>query len=380
MNYIPRAITPRIEDAHRHYPVITITGPRQAGKSTLCRHIFPDYKYVNLERIAIRSVASNDPQGFLESLGNYAIIDEVQHVPELLSEIQVMVDENRDRRYILTGSSNFSLLNIVSQSLAGRSALFTLLPFSFDEIRPGIIDRPIEEIAYQGFYPGVLVNGIPPQDFYDNYYNTYVERDLRDLLRVSNLLKFDMFVRMLALRVGAEFNASALSREVGVSAVTISEWLSILVTSYIIFELPPYYANPNKRLTKNKKIYFHDTGLLCSLLGIESPLNINNPTLWGAIFENLAVSSLVKKNLNEGKRSNLYFYRENRGIEVDVVEQNNHNSVHLYEIKSGKTLQADYAANMKKLAAQLDVPVEYSVIYNGESIPPLAINVRDIRQ
>ncbi len=378
MNYIPRAITPRIEDAHKHYPVITITGPRQAGKSTLCRHLFPDYQYVNLERIALRSIASNDPQGFLESLGDYVIIDEVQHVPELLSEIQVMVDENRDRRYILTGSSNFSLLNAVTQSLAGRSALFTLLPFSFDEIRTEITDKSIEEIAYQGFYPGVLINGIPPKEFYDNYYNTYVERDLRDLLRVSNLLKFDTFVRLLALRVGSEFNASALSREVGVSAVTISEWMSILVTSYIAFELAPYYANPNKSLTKNKKIYFHDTGLLCSLLGLESPLDVNNSLLWGAIFENMAVSSLVKKNLNAGKRSNLFFYRENRGIEVDVVEQICHDSIHLYEIKAGKTLQADYSANMKKLAAQLASSVESSVIYNGESLPPLAINVCDI--
>ncbi len=378
MDYVPRAITPRIEDAHKHYPVITITGPRQAGKSTLCRHLFPDYKYVNLERIATRSLAANDPQGFLESLGSYVIIDEVQHVPELMSEIQVMVDENRDRRYILTGSSNFSLLNVVTQSLAGRSALFTLLPFSFDEIRPEIVNKSIEENAFQGFYPGVLVNGIPPKDFYDNYYNTYVERDLRDLLRVSNLLKFDMFVRMLALRVGSEFNASALSREVGVSAVTISEWLSILVTSYIVFELPPYFVNPNKSLTKNKKIYFHDTGLLCSLLGIESPSDINNTILWGAIFENMAVSSLIKKNLNAGKRSNLYFYRENRGIEVDVIEQNNRDSIHLYEIKAGKTLQIDYSVNMKKLATQLDGSVESSVIYNGESMPPLAINVRDI--
>ena len=378
MHYIPRTITPRVEEAHKHYPVITITGPRQAGKSTLCKHLFPDYKYVNLERIAMRSLASNDPQGFLEGLGNHVIIDEVQHVPGILSEIQVMVDENSDRRYILTGSSNFSLLNAVTQSLAGRSALFTLLPFSFNEISSEIIDKSIEEIAFQGFYPGVLVNGIPPKDFYDNYYNTYVERDLRDLLRVSNLLKFDMFVRMLALRVGSEFNASALSREVGVSAVTITEWLSILTMSYIVFELPPYYANPNKSLTKNKKIYFYDTGLLCSLLGIESPSNINNSIMWGAIFENMAVSSFVKKNLNAGKRSNLFFYRENRGIEVDMVEQNGHDSIHLYEIKAGKTLQPDYSVNMKKLASQMDVSVESSVIYNGESIPPLAINIRDI--
>ena len=378
MNYIPRAITPRVKEAHKHYPVITITGPRQAGKSTLCRHLFPEYQYVNLERIATRSLASNDPQGFLESLGRFVIIDEVQHVPELLSEIQVMVDEDRDRRYILTGSSNFSLLNAVTQSLAGRTALFTLLPFSFDELDAGMKDLPIEEIAYRGFYPGVLVNGIPPTDFYDNYYNTYVERDLRDLLRVSNLLAFDKFVRMLALRVGSEFNASSLAREVGVSSVTISEWLSILLTSYIAFELPPYYANPNKSLTKNKKIYFYDTGLLCSLLGIDSLEQIKSTQLWGAIFENIAISSLLKKNAIAGKRSNLYFYRETKGIEVDAVELDGPGHLNLYEVKAGKTLQADYSANMKTLAAQLNSSVKTSVIYNGETLAPAAINVRDI--
>lgn len=176
MDYIQRAITPRIEEAHRHFPVITITGPRQAGKSTLCKHLFPDYVYVNLERIATRSLASTDPQGFIESMGKRLIIDEVQHVPELLSEIQMMVDEDRERRYILTGSSNFSLLDNVSQSLAGRTALFTLLPFSFEEMDAAKKNKPIEEIAFEGFYPGVLANGVPPKDFYDNYYNTYVER------------------------------------------------------------------------------------------------------------------------------------------------------------------------------------------------------------
>lgn len=198
------------------------------------------------------------------------------------------------------------------------------------------------------------------------------------MLKVSNLLKFDRFVRMLALRVSSEFNASAISREVGVSAVTISEWLSILMTSYIVFELPPYYANPNKSLTKNKKIYFYDTGLLCSLLGMESSDFVKNSQLWGAIFENLAVSSLMKRNLIQGSRPNLFFYRENRGLEVDIVERKGLDSLNLYEIKAGKTLQPDYSANMKKLAEQIDIPVRQSVIYNGESLPPVAINVRDL--
>lgn len=378
MDYVPRAITSRIEEAHKYYPVITVTGPRQAGKSTMCRHLFPNYRYVNLERIAIRSLAANDPQGFLESLGKNVVIDEVQHVPELLSEIQVLVDEDRERRYILTGSSNYSLMNVVTQSLAGRTALFTLLPLSFSEMGHVMKKLPIEEIAYRGFYPGVLVNEIPPSDFYDNYYNTYVERDLRDLLKVSNLLKFDKFVRMLALRAGSEFNASALSREVGVSGVTISEWLSILETSYIVFQLPPFYSNPNKSLTKNKKIYFYDTGLLCNLLGVVEVSQLDNNPLWGAIFENLAVSSLLKKKLTESGKSNLYFYRETKGVEVDVVEKNSVNGLKLYEIKAGKTIHPDYLANMNKLASQISASVQSTVIYNGESLPPLAVNVRDI--
>lgn len=323
-------------------------------------------------------MAAGDPQGFIESLGPKAIIDEVQHVPELLSEIQVKVDEDRSLRYLLTGSSNFSLLSKVTQSLAGRTALFTLLPFSYNEIRN--IDQT-EDINFQmwrGFYPGVICIDIPPMEFYDNYYNTYVERDLRDLLKLSNLLKFDTFVRMLALRVGSEFNSSALSREVGVSSVTISEWLSLLVTSYIVFELPPYFSNPNKRLTKSKKIYFYDTGLLCSLLSISNPGMLETNPLRGAIFENLAVAAIMKKRMTEGNRPNMYFYRENRGLEVDVVIPSGDGGLQLYEIKSSKSLQSDYASNMKKLSSTIGVPTKSTIIYNGESVPPIALNVRDV--
>ncbi len=378
MSYIYRHITPHILESHKYYPVITITGPRQSGKSTLCRHLFPDYEYVNLERIAIRSLATNDPESFLERLGDRAILDEVQRVPELLSEIQVRVDEDRKRRYILTGSSNFSLLSKVTQSLAGRTALFTLLPFSLHELPENIRDESIDKLMWQGFYPGVIAEHTPPQIFYDNYYNTYVERDLRDLLKVSNLLKFDTFVRMLALRVGSEFNASALSREAGVSAITISEWLSLLVTSYIVFELPPYFNNPNKSLTKSKKIYFYDTGLLCNLLGINDAESLINHPLRGAIFENMAVTAFMKKYTNEGKRPDLYFYRENHGIEVDLVRQGSDGNLELYEIKSAKTLHNDYSANMKTLAANLGKATTATVIYNGESYPPAALNIRDI--
>ncbi len=378
MNYIYRALTPRITEAHKYYPVITITGPRQAGKSTLCRHLYPEYRYVTLESIAAMSSAANDPQGFLEGLGDTVIIDEVQRVPQLLSEIQVRVDEDKTRRYILTGSSNFALMRSVTQSLAGRTALFTLLPLSFDEMTDGMKNVSTEQLMMRGFYPGVIVDGINPKDFYSNYYDTYVERDLRDLLRVANLLKFDTFVKMLALRVGSEFNASALSREVGVSAVTISGWLSLLLTSYIVFELPPYFNNPGKSLTKNKKIYFHDTGLLCNLLSINDPTALGANPMRGAIFENLAVSALVKRALIGNNRANLYFYRESRGIEVDVVEPIATGGLNLYEIKSGKTLQPDYAANMKKLSSTLKVPTQSTVIYDGETMGRIAVNIRDI--
>lgn len=378
MTYVYRDITPRIEESHKYYPVITITGPRQSGKSTLCRHLYPDYKYVNLEQIATRSLAANDPHGFLESLGKRVIIDEVQHVPELLSEIQVSVDEDRTQRFILTGSSNFSLLSKVTQSLAGRTALFTLLPFSFNEIGKSGKEDNINRLMWNGFYPGVICNGIKPVEFYDNYYNTYVERDLRDLLKVSNLLNFDKFVRMLALRVGSEFNASALAREVGVSSVTISEWLSMLVTSYIVFELPPYFNNPNKSLTKSKKIYFYDTGLLCNLLSIGDPAMIETSPLRGAIFENLAFAEIMKKRMTERNRPDMYFYRENRGLEVDVVIPSGNGGLQLYEIKSSKSLSPGYASNMKKLSETIGMPTQSTVIYNGESYPPAAINVRDI--
>ncbi len=269
-------------------------------------------------------------------------------------------------------------MSTITQSLAGRTALFTLLPLSFDEMTDDMKNVNVERMMVHGFYPGVIVDGINPKVFYDNYYDTYVERDLRDLLKVSNLLKFDTFVRMMALRVGSEFNASALSREVGVSAVTISGWLSLLLTSYIVFELPPYFNNPGKRLTKNKKIYFHDTGLLCNLLSINDPSALVTNPMRGAIFENLAVSALVKKSLIGNNRPNLYFYRENRGIEVDVVEPTATGGLNLYEIKAGKTLHPDYAANMKKLSSTLKIQTQPTVIYDGETIGNIAVNIRDI--
>lgn len=376
-DYIPRLMGRRVTEAHKYYQVIVVCGPRQSGKTSLCKHLYPDYKYVNLEDITTRSSAITDPTAFIDSLGQTAIIDEVQNVPEILSMIQVRVDENPGSRYILTGSSNFSLLQTISQSLAGRAALFTLLPFSLPEIKALVADESIDTILVNGLYPKLITNQIPASMFYRNYYNTYVERDLRNLLKVKNIVVFDKFMRLLAARIGSEFNASALSREIQVSSVTINDWLSLLVTSYIAFPLHPYFVNVSKQFTKMPKVYFYDTGLACFLLGIENAEQMAQHPLCGALFENLAICELIKRDFNAGKDCRINFYREKSGIEVDAVINNGLN-LNLYEIKSSQTLRPDFTANMKQAATALKTGTTGTVIYNGPSIPPLFLNIRDV--
>ena len=374
--FTPRLISPKIEEAHKYYPVIVITGPRQSGKSTLCRNLFSTYTYVNLEFVPTRMQALTDPVGFIDKLGENVIIDEVQHAPDLLSIIQVRVDENKSLRYILTGSSNFSLLKSVTQSLAGRAAVFTLLPFSFKEMNKTELNMSIDTIMFQGQYPGVLIDGTLPEIFFRNYYTTYIERDLRDLVNLKNLVAFDKFVRLLATRVGSEFNASAIAREVGVTSKTISEWQSLLATSYITYTMSPYYNNLSKRLTKMPKIYFYDTGLLCYLLNIETAEQLEKHPLKGSIFENMAVGELMKKRLNEAKDPNLFFYREQSGREVDVVSITGE-GINLYEIKAGKMLRPDYLENLQYLKGILPNVARTTVIFNGETLGSV-INIRDI--
>lgn len=375
--YIQRSISSKITELVKCYPVITVTGPRQAGKSTLCRHLFPDYKYISLERIPVRSAAADDMEKFMNEVGDKVIIDEVQHVPGLLSEIQCRVDENQNLKYILTGSSNFSLMSTVTQSLAGRTALFTLLPLSEKETEDYCHGVDTNTLLFNGSYPGVLVNDIAPSTFYANYYDTYVERDLRNLLKVNNITAFDKFVHLLALRVGTEFNATALSREVGVTAATIIEWLTILQTSYIVFKLAPYYNNPNKRLTKTPKVYFHDTGLLCYLLNIESPNDLDSFPYRGQVFENYVVAEMMKKEANQCKRGRLSYYREVQGLEVDILLQRGL-EIDLYEIKSGKTYQSDYTKNMKSLSERIPGVASQTLIYDGATMGSTIKNVRDI--
>ena len=376
-NYIRREISDKILEVQKYYPVTTITGPRQSGKTSLCRHLFPDYKYVNLEDLTVRGHAISDPTGFVDSLGDTAIIDEVQNAPDLLSMIQVRVDENPDKRFILTGSSNFTLLQRMTQSLAGRSALFTLLPFSLKEMSAG--EKTVEtwRLLTRGQYPGILVNGIPNDIFYSNYYTTYVERDVRDLLRIKNIMTFDTFVRLLAARVGSEFNASQIAKEAGVSAPTVTEWLSILDTSYITYTIRPYFANISKQLTKMPKVYFYDTGLLCYLLGIETEAQFLSSTLRGAIFENMAISELMKNQFNQARTPNINFYRERSGKEVDAMVKTKE-GLHLYEIKAGSTFKPEFVTNMNYLSELLPEVFQRTVIYDGPTSSPLLLNLRDV--
>lgn len=377
MPYIDRRISDSILTAVKYYPAIIITGPRQSGKTTLAKHLFPDYTFVNIEDTGTRNRALDDINGFLDGLGSYAIIDEIQNLPELLSSIQARVDSNKSLRYILTGSNNFSMLHNSMQSLAGRAALFTVLPFSFRELSKSDLDVSTSELMWRGFYPGTISDLIPPDIFYRNYYGTYIERDVRALGQVQYLDKFQLFMRLCAARVGSEINLASLSVEVGVSAPTISAWISLLKASYIAYSLPPYYANISKRLTKTPKLYFYDSGLLCYLLGIEHASQLDTHPLRGAIFENIAVSELIKNRYNTAKDPNLYFYRENSGREVDIIEETP-DGLNIYEVKAGATFQTDFTKNLKYLQKLLPNIQTSAVIYNGETQGRSLLNIRNI--
>ncbi len=377
MPYIERQISDSILTAVKYYPAIIVTGPRQSGKTTLARHLFPDYTFVNIEDIRTRNRALDDLNGFLDALGPHAIIDEVQNLPEILSSIQARIDNDKSLRYILTGSNNFSLLHNSMQSLAGRAALFTVLPFSFKELNKSDLDVSTSELMWRGLYPGTISDLIPPDIFYRNYYGTYIERDIQALGQVQHLDKFQLFMRLCAARVGSEVNLASLSVEAGVSAPTILAWVSLLKASYIVYSLPPYFANISKRLTKTPKLYFYDSGLLCYLLGIEKASQLDTHPMRGAIFENIAVTEMIKNRYNIAKEPNVYFYRENSGREVDIIEETPV-GLNIYEVKAGATFQTDFTKNLRYLRNLLpDVRIA-AVIYNGETSDRNLLNIRDI--
>lgn len=344
---IKRTISEKILHYARQYPVITITGPRQSGKTTLCKALFPKRKYFSLENIDTRDYARNDPRAFLnECHKEGAIIDEIQRVPELASYIQEIVDtKDKPGLFILTGSQNFHLLNTVSQSLAGRTALAVLLPFSYAEIYSDKA-KPIDKVLFAGFYPRIHDKKLNPTEALSFYVSTYLERDIRALINVKDLAKFEKFLKLCAGRVAQIVNLSNLANDCGINHNTAKSWLSVLEASYIIFFVRPHHANFGKRLIKAPKLYFTDCGLAAYLLDIQSDKHIMQHPLKGPLFENFVVAELLKARTNQGKNSNIYFFRDNIGNEVDALLEDGI-SVKPVEIKLGSTISDDYFKGLR---------------------------------
>lgn len=372
-DYICRMMQPTLKKVLETFPVATVCGPRQSGKTTMCRKEFPSLPYVNLEDITTRQFALEDPKGFIAQFGKGAIIDEIQLVPDLLSQIQVLIDEERfsgitKARYILTGSSNFAFLPSLRQTLAGRTGILTLLPLSTQEIdSAGFGTVSADTQIIKGGYPAVWINTKDQTRLIlENYINTYVERDVRQLMEVSDYNKFTTLLRLCASRIGSELNKSSLSIEVGVSVPTIERWLSVLEASYVIYLLRPWHANIGKRLVKTPKLYFYDTGLASVLLGIYSEQQLMGHPLRGSLFENMVVNNLVKQGYNRGLEEKLFFFRDKTGHEVDIIQEST-SGLSAYEVKAGMTYNKDFRKNIDFLKGLLgDKIIGSGIIYNGD--------------
>ncbi len=334
-----RQMAEEIKKARHNYPIITILGPRQSGKTTLSKKIFTDKPYVNFEKLDLRMQALEDPEGFLQRYPDGAIFDEIQEVPGLLSYLMVCVDEkNRNDLFVLTGSHQTKVKEGITQSLAGRTAIFRLLPLSLLEIS---IERSMEEAMLYGGYPRAQLLPLPLSQLYSSYYQTYVERDISSLSNIHNLNQFALFVKLLAGRIGQLLNLESLGGEVGISASTVREWISLLEASYIVFRLFPYHENFGKRLIKSPKIYFTDTGLASYLLGIETVEQLQRDPIRGNLFENLIILEFIKARYNKGLDPHLYFYRDSQGKEVDLIYQRGRELIPI-EIKSSKTYNSSF--------------------------------------
>ena len=364
-DFIERDLAATLLDASQYFPVLCVTGPRQSGKSTLIKHIFNGYRRFTLEDWDVRSMAQNDPLGFLNQTNGGMIIDEVQRVPELLSYIQGIVDDRPERRFVLSGSSNFLLLKTVSQSLAGRAGVFELLPMSLSEAKEAYAEKTLDEIIYNGCFPAVCAGKNVAKYLYPAYTKTYIDKDLRQLININNLSQFHTFLRLCAARIGSIFNASELAGEVGVASNTINAWVSVLEASYIIMRLQPWSENTRKRLTKSPKLYFCDTGLACHLLDIESPEQLSRDKMRGHLFENLIVMEALKQRYNKGKESNIFFFRDAKGNEIDLLIREA-GELKAIEIKSSQTYAPSFEDVLKKTGSLLTTPVsKRAVVYAG---------------
>lgn len=333
----------------KYYPVLAITGPRQSGKSTLAKMLFPAKPYVSLEDLDQRAFATNDPRRFLAQFPEGVILDEVQHCPDLFSYIQTIVDLAPEKRgqFVLTGSQQFGMLSKISQSLAGRVGTIQLLGFTLHELQKAhMVPETLESLLFTGLYPPIYDRKIPPSSWYSDYVMTYIERDVRLLINVQDLRVFHRFLQMCAARTGQLLNLSSLANDCGITHNTAKAWLSVLEASYILFLLSPHHQNFNKRLVKTPKLYFYDTGLVCMLLGIQKNEQLSTHAMRGALFETWVMSELMKKRYNAGLLSNLYFWRDSQGHEVDVLIDQGDKLVPI-EIKSGQTIASDYFKDLQ---------------------------------
>lgn len=365
---IPRALTATALRLARGFPVVVVTGPRQSGKTTLVRAAFPDKPYVSLEDPDVRQYAADDGRGFLAGYPDGAIFDEVQRAPDLLSYLQGMVDaDRRPGRFILTGSQDFTLSHAISQSLAGRAGVAQLLPLSGSELEHArLLSGDVDAWMFHGGYPELWDRSLDPRDWFAGYVATYLERDVRDLTAVRDLVAFQRFLRLCAARTGQLLNLSSLATDGGISQSTATAWLSILETGYIVFRLTPHFANFGKRVIKTPKLYFHDTGLAAFLLGIQDPQQLSTHAARAALFETSIVGEVLRAEWNRGMPSNLYFWRDSTGNEVDLL-RDEAGVLWPMEIKSGQTVAGDMLKGLLKWRSLADAPTgDPWLVFGGE--------------
>ncbi len=364
---IRREISEKVLGYAKKFPVVTITGPRQSGKTTLVKALFPHKPYVSLEEVDNRSYAQNDPRGFLAQYPEGAVLDEAQRTPDLFSYIQTIVDsKNEEGLFIITGSQQFEMISRITQSLAGRTALVTLLPFTLKEAYPGKENLEIDEVLYTGFLPRIFDKNINPSDVAEFYINTYLERDVRQIINIKDMTQFEVFLQLCAGRTGQLVNFNTLSNEIGVSHNTVKSWISVLEASYIIKLLRPYHKRISRRLVKSPKLYFLDTGLAANLIGIKSADHIKNHPLKGSLFETYVVSELLKKKLNRGERDNLFFYRDQKGNELDIILDNGFD-LDLIEVKLSRTLNTSFLKGFKHFPEIDNFQYKEHIIYGGDN-------------
>ncbi|MBK9581032.1 MAG: ATP-binding protein [Saprospiraceae bacterium] len=366
---VNRTIVEGINAYMQRYPIVALTGPRQSGKTTLLKGMFPDFRYVSLENPDNRAFAENDPNGFLQLYDQKVILDEVQRVPALLSYIQTIVDSNNMMgQFILSGSQNFNLMKSITQSLAGRVALFKLLPFDMTELKSAdLLPSDYEQLIIKGCYPALYDRSIPFASFYANYIETYIQRDVTELLSIRDFGLFRTFLKLCAARIGQQLNIANLSSETGVSVPTLRSWISILESSYIMYQLPPFFKNFNKRLVKSPKLYFYDTGLASFLLGIRNEKTLLESEFKGALFENMIITEYVKQNYHNNLYHDFYYWRDSNGHEVDLLVSND-TAYDAIEIKSTKTILPKQFAGLDFLANIGGDAIRRKIlVYGGDS-------------